>query len=205
MAATLRLSLLVFMNLVIYTSATAIPRHSHVPNPENFIKSSCRATLYPLLCVQTLLKYSTLIGRSDRQLAITALSVSISRTRSSASFVKKMSKGRGMKPREYRAVQDCVENIGDSVDSLRESVRELGRMGRAVGEDFSWHMSNVQTWVSAALTDDNTCLDGFSGSYMNGNVKTAIKERAVHVAQVTSNALALVNRFASRHGYAQTP
>jgi hypothetical protein len=34
---------------------------------------------------------------------------------------------------------------------------------------------------------------------MDGNVKAAIKLRITNVAQVTSNALALVTRFASRH------
>ncbi|TKY70856.1 21 kDa protein [Spatholobus suberectus] len=206
MTATLRFAFLVLMTLVLCmadTAQSAITRHSD-PNPAEFVKSSCRATRYPVLCAQSLLAYASVIRLSDRQLAMTALSVSISRTRSSASFVKNMSRTVGMKPREWRAVQDCVENMGDSVDRLRQSLRELGRTGAAVGEDFVWHMSNVQTWVSAALTDDDTCLDGFAGSAMNGNVKAAIKDRVVRVAQVTSNALALVNRFASRHP-TQTP
>lgn len=93
-------------------------------------------------------------------------------------------------------MKDCIENMGDTVDTLSHSVRELGQVGR---QDFVWHMSNVQTWVSAALTDENTCLDGFSGRFMDGNVKAAIRRRVVNVAQVTSNALALVNRFASKH------
>jgi len=96
-------------------------------------------------------------------------------------------------------VKDCIENMGDSADRLSQSVREIGHMGRAVGQDFVWHMSNVQTWVSAALTDENTCLDGFSSHLMDGNVKAAMKLRITNVAQVTSNALALVNHFASRH------
>ncbi|XP_014493182.1 pectinesterase inhibitor 9-like [Vigna radiata var. radiata] len=199
MATTVRLVSLLLMNLVIYMSSTAqcsITKHAD-PNPAEFVKSSCRATRYPVLCVHSLLAYAGVIHRSDRQLAMTALSVSISRTRSSALFLKKMSKARSMKGREWRAVQDCVETIGDSVERLKQSVRELGRTG--LGEDFAWHMSNVQTWVSAALTDDNTCLDGFAGSAMNGNVKSDITERVIHVAQVTSNALALVNRFASTH------
>ncbi|KAG5061422.1 hypothetical protein AAZX31_01G197500 [Glycine max] len=197
----MKLAFMLLMNLVICSAESSIGRKSN-PNPEEFVKSSCRATRYPVLCVKSLLAYASVIRRSDRQLATTALSVSISRSRSSAWLVKKMLKARGMKPREYRAVQDCVENIGDSVDRLRQSVTELGR----TGEDFVWHMSNVQTWVSAALTDDSTCLDGFAGSAMNGNVKALIKDRIVHVAQVTSNALALVNRFASRHPSAtQTP
>ncbi|CAL5187612.1 unnamed protein product [Lathyrus oleraceus] len=195
MAATWRFFLLVLMNLVTYMSGSA---ESSITSAE-FIKSSCRSTRYPALCVQCLMGYASVIGQSERQLAIAAISVSISRTRSSASYVKKISKARGVKPREYRAIQDCIENMGDSLDSLSQSARELGSIGHAVGEDFEWHMSNVQTWVSAALTDDNTCLDGFAGPSMNGNVKDAFKDRIVNVAQVTSNALALVNRFASSH------
>ncbi|CAM8876795.1 unnamed protein product [Rhodiola kirilowii] len=60
-------------------------------------------------------------------------------------------------------------------------------------------MSNVQTWVSAALTDETTCVDAFAEPGMEGKVKAAIKRNIIRVAQVTSNALALVNRFASRH------
>lgn len=110
--------------------------------------------------------------------------------------------GSQLKPSSIRgiirlqAVRDCIDNMGDSVDQLSQSLRELGKTN---GQDFLWHMSNVQTWVSAALTDDNTCLDGFSGSSMNGKLKSAIRSRVVHVSQVTSNALALVNRFAERY------
>lgn len=140
-----------------------------------------------------------MIQRNEQHLAIVALSVSLARARSAKGFVTKMTKVRGIKAREYQAVKDCIENMSDSVDRLSQSVREIGHMGRAVGEDFVWHLSNVQTWVSAALTDENSCLDGFSGHLMDGNVKAAIRHRVTNVAQVTSNALALVNRFASKH------
>ncbi|KAK7852416.1 pectinesterase inhibitor 7 [Quercus suber] len=184
---------------VLYMAGMAestVARHS---KPTDFIQASCRATRYPALCVQCLSQYASAIKRSDRQLAQTALSVSLARVRSAAAYVAKMTKVRGIKGKEYQAVKDCIENMGDSVDRLSQSVRELGHMGRAVGQDFMWHMSNVQTWVSAALTDENTCLDGFDGHAMDGNVKAAVNRRVTNVAQVTSNALALVNRFASKH------
>ncbi|XP_059643443.1 21 kDa protein-like [Cornus florida] len=165
----------------------------------NFIKASCRATRYPALCVQYLSIYATKIQQSQRQLAQTALSVSLSRARSATAFVAKMTRVSGIKPREYQAVKDCVDNMGDTVYQLSKSIKELGHMGRASGQDFTWHMSNVQTWVSAALTDENTCVDGFGGRAMNGNVKASIKNRVTRVAQLTSNALALVNRFAAKH------
>ncbi|KAK2664795.1 hypothetical protein Ddye_003369 [Dipteronia dyeriana] len=176
-------------------SAT-VTRHS---KPTDFIKTSCKATRYPALCVECLSGYSRAIRQSDHQLAITALSVSLNRAKSAAAFVGKLTKVKGIKRREYQAVKDCIETMGDSVDRLGQSVRELGQLGRrSVGQDFIWHMSNVQTWVSAALTDQTTCLDGFAGRYMNGNVKNAIRRRVTHVSQVTSNALALVNRFAAK-------
>lgn len=197
----LRLGLSVlFLSSFLYMAGTAessaVARHS---SPANFIKASCRATRYPALCFQCLSGYASVIRKNERRLAQTALSVSLARVRSAAAFVAKMTKVRGIKFREYEALKDCIENMGDGVDRLSQSVRELGHMGRAVGQDFMWHMNNVQTWVSAALTDENTCLDGFFGRVMDGNVKTAIQTRVTNVAQVTSNALALVNRFASRH------
>ncbi|KAJ4706202.1 21 kDa protein-like [Melia azedarach] len=165
----------------------------------SFIKNSCRSTSYPALCVQSLSAYATSIQQSPRQLALTALSVSLSRAQSANTFVIKMNKFRNLKSREYEAIADCLDEMGDTVDRLSKSFEELKHMGQNKGQEFLWHMSNVQTWVSAALTDDNTCLDGFSGKALEGKVKSSVRAQVVNVAQVTSNALALVNRFASKH------
>ncbi|CAI0404411.1 unnamed protein product [Linum tenue] len=56
-------------------------------------------------------------------------------------------------------------------------------------------LGNMQTWVSAALTDEDTCVDGLEGSAMNGKVRDEIRRRVVWVAQLTSNSLALINRL----------
>lgn len=166
----------------------------------NFIKASCRATRYPSLCVECLSAYANSIQQSERQLAEVALSVSLAKARSAAMFVVKLTRSaKGLKPRELQAVKDCVDTMGDTMDQLSRSIRELGRTGKVPGQDFMWHVGNVQTWVSAALTNENTCLDGFAGPAMDGNVKGAIRARVLNVARVTSNALALVNRFAARH------
>jgi pectinesterase inhibitor-like protein len=60
-------------------------------------------------------------------------------------------------------------------------------------------MSDVQTWVSAALTDQSTCTDGFQEANANGEIKTVVRGRIVQVAQLTSNALALLNKLATSH------
>ncbi|CAN8245268.1 unnamed protein product [Cochlearia groenlandica] len=190
--------------LVLLLTTTMVQSSStnpHRSDQNRFIESSCQTTRYPSLCVHTLSAYAGMIRHNnDQDLAQTALTVSLDRARSVAIFVAKLTKETpNFKRREYLAIKDCIEVLGNGVDRLSQSVKELGRAGHAVAsEDFMWKMSNVQTWVSAALTDETTCLDGFSGRAMEGKVKKLIRFKVVHVAQITSNALALVNQFAEK-------
>lgn len=94
-------------------------------------------------------------------------------------------------------MKDCIEELSDSVDELRNSI---GEMSQLRGSNFNQVINDIQTWVSAALTDENTCTDGFAGKTMNGKLKIAVNGRIVNVAQLTSNALALINKYALLHG-----
>ncbi|KAG5616667.1 hypothetical protein H5410_016491 [Solanum commersonii] len=166
----------------------------------SFIKSSCKSTTYPAVCVASLSGYAQAIKNSQLQLVKTALSVSLDKAESTKGFVSKLLKFKGLKPREYAAIKDCVEETNDSVDRLSRSVNELKGLDRSHGKaDFQWHMSNVETWVSAAITDENTCTDGFAGRALNGKIKASIRSRIANLAQVTSNALALINQYAANH------
>ncbi|KAK3040084.1 hypothetical protein RJ639_027810 [Escallonia herrerae] len=165
----------------------------------NFIKVSCRSTTFPALCVQSLSLYATTIRQSPQQMAQTALSVSLAKAQFTKTYVTRLTKFKGLKAREYGAIKDCLEEIVDTVDRLSKSVEELKSMGRARGQAFIWHMSNIETWVSAALTDENTCMDGFSGRTLDGKIKASVRAQFTQVGQVTSNALALINKFAANH------
>ncbi|KAL5225667.1 hypothetical protein ABZP36_012306 [Zizania latifolia] len=169
--------------------ATASPANGATAASE-FIRKSCRATQYPSVCMQSLASYSKPPPRSPRELAHAALSVSADRARSASAYVGQVwGPGRGSGP-----VRDCLENMADSVAHLRDAAQELGGdMGRAGSPGFMWHLSNVQTWCSAALTDENTCLDGLSRG-VDAATRSAIRAQVAEVAQVTSNALSLVNR-----------
>ncbi|KAF8044273.1 hypothetical protein BT93_A2307 [Corymbia citriodora subsp. variegata] len=69
------------------------------------------------------------------------------------------------------------------------------------GRDFEVMIGDVQTWVSAALTDEDTCSDGFAGKEMDGKVKTVVRARIVTLSHLTSNALASIIACASLCGY----
>ncbi|XP_021285602.1 21 kDa protein-like [Herrania umbratica] len=193
-----RTSLVFLLLSLLYMACQATSPSAASSRASNFIKASCSATKYPALCVQSLAAFAPTIQQSPRQLAQTALSVSLDRAQSTEAFVSKMKKFQGLKEREYEAIKDCIEEMSDSVERLSKSVQELKHMGQAKGQDFSWHVSNVETWVSAALTDESTCVDGFASRALDGKIKASIRARVMNVAQVTSNALSLVNQFASK-------
>ncbi|XP_074331104.1 21 kDa protein [Apium graveolens] len=175
------------------------------PRATNFIKTSCKATSYPVLCFQLLSVYAGKIQQNEHELARAALSVSLAKAESTTVFVSRMPKVRGIKPREFKAVKDCIDNMQNTVNQLHRSMKELDLMDKVRVQDFVWHMSNVQTWISAALTFENTCIEGFSGPLWDGRIKASVKGRVVSVAQVTSNALALVNQFMVRRQATAAP
>lgn len=193
------LALLLMVVSVLSTTSRGAAEKPTADTSTSFIKAKCSATQYPSLCVQSLSVYASAIQKSPKQLAHTALTVSLSKARSAKAFVTKLGKIKGMKGRELEAVHDCLEEMNDSIDRLSRSVQELDKAGKSKGQDFLWHMSNVDTWVSAALTDENTCVDGFAGRALDGRVKASVRGWVVTVAQVTSNALALINQFAAKN------
>ncbi|XP_062227743.1 21 kDa protein-like [Phragmites australis] len=180
--------LLAAVLLALAATAAASPANSAAAATD-FIRKSCRATQYPSVCVQSLSSYGgSPPPRSPRELARAALAVSADRARAASAYVGRLSGARA------GPVRDCLENMADSVGHLRDAAEEMGgSMGRAGSPGFKWHLSNVQTWCSAALTDENTCLDGLSRG-VDPATRAAIRGKVVQVAQVTSNALALVNR-----------
>ncbi|XP_062224684.1 21 kDa protein-like [Phragmites australis] len=156
----------------------------------DFVRRSCRSTSYPRVCESTLVPCAPAVGRSPRRLARAALVVGADGARNCSAYLH----GGGATSLAGGAMKDCAELARDTEERLRQSAAEMDRMGRAGSPRFAWCLSNVQTWASAALTDTSTCLDSL-GQTHGGKDKDAVKQRVVAVAQLTSNALALVNKL----------
>ncbi|KAK7260194.1 hypothetical protein RIF29_26032 [Crotalaria pallida] len=171
----------------------------------SYLESSCNGTLYQDLCIRCLARYVTNYSTIDgpNHLAHVALSVSLSRALNTRGYLLKVAKELKTikKDKKYQTVQDCANQISDSVDQLSQAIKELrqlSRHGSAINDDMLWHISNVETWVSTALTDASSCVYSFPGRRMSKSM-AAIKVKAQNVAEVTSNALALFHRYASRY------
>ncbi|KAK4435073.1 Pectinesterase inhibitor 10 [Sesamum alatum] len=169
-----------------------VPRTKHPTS--KYIRVSCRQTLYPKLCQRSLAKYAAEIKTSPKLLATTALLVTFNTTRRTSKRLRKLSVNRALKlkPGELQALLECVEEVSDSVYELRKSIKELNDSRK--GPEFELRMNDVQTWVSAALTDDDTCMDDFT---TRGKVKVLVRRLVVRIARLTSIALAFINNYAA--------
>lgn len=195
--------------LIIFSVVKPIPAVGYADpgsstNGTDFIRTSCVTTLYPDVCFTALSRYAAAVQRNPEQLARVAISVSLAKAKHVAAYVSNISRQAdyGANPRAAAALHDCFSNFGDAVDEIRGSLRQMrhlnvGGTGAGGGESFRFQMSNVQTWMSAALTDQETCTDGFQ-DVADGPLKKEVCDRTTEVKKHTSNALALVNSYAEK-------
>ncbi|CAK8575004.1 unnamed protein product [Lathyrus sativus] len=194
------MSLAIFLSLLLESSLA-----KHNSQTITYIESSCNGTLYPNLCIRCLNKFSHSTINGPQHLAQLALSVSLSRALQTRVYLSNVAKELKTidhnNKRMFLTVQDCVNQINDSVDQLTQAIKELKKLNQfnsIINDKVLWHISNVETWVSTALTDASSCVQSFPGHRMSKSVAT-IKVKAKNVAEVTSNALALFHSYASRY------
>ncbi|KAL2533291.1 Plant invertase/pectin methylesterase inhibitor superfamily protein [Abeliophyllum distichum] len=185
-------SLFYFCSLILLFPliSTHATNHNYAPKTD-LVRTSCAHATYPDICLRTLSSYSG-VATTLRGLSKAAVKVSLSRSRAASDFLAQL---KSHSKREKGALHDCVELMGNSVDELSESLSELQHLRSG---DFRWHMSNVETWVSASLTNENTCLDGFKE--VDGYIRSKVKRKITNVARVTSNALYVIDLLDQSRG-----
>ncbi|KAI8540298.1 hypothetical protein RHMOL_Rhmol09G0251900 [Rhododendron molle] len=107
----------------------------------------------------------------------------------------KLTNMKGLKPMEYGALKDCLDQVADTVVRLSRSAREIEELGQAQGGDFSWHKSNVETWTNEALNQVRACAGGFLGQTLDGKIKDSVQAQTTKVRGLISMVLELVRQF----------
>ncbi|XP_048443443.1 pectinesterase 3-like [Pyrus x bretschneideri] len=57
------------------------------------------------------------------------------------------------------ATQDCVSQLGEAMNRVNDSASAM-RVGPGEKALTGDKVSDIQTWISSAVTDQGTCLDG---------------------------------------------
>ncbi|CAH9111877.1 unnamed protein product [Cuscuta epithymum] len=155
--------------------------------PSQAMARSCGKTRYPSLCLSSLLDFPGATSATDADLVNISVNVTLRRAGSTLFSVNDVNYIE-MDTLVRSAYEDCLELLEDSVDLLDRSLSSL-QSGGSSRED-------VATWLSAALTNHDTCMEGFADA-SNGAVKDLVTKRLKDMTELVSNCLAI---FASANG-----
>ncbi|XVF32778.1 hypothetical protein REPUB_Repub17cG0111900 [Reevesia pubescens] len=158
----------------------------------NYVQDACTVTRYRALCINTLAPFSSIAKTSPSKWARAGVSVTIGETKSVARYLMKVKNYREMRGRYKIPLSDCIECFQNAIDELHGS---LGVLRKLSARNFYAQMEDLTTWLSAALTDQDTCLDGFENP--RGKQAKMLRNRVLRSSYFTSNALALVNKLAT--------
>ncbi|KAL8208891.1 hypothetical protein R6Q57_008303 [Mikania cordata] len=93
--------------------------------------------------------------------------------------------------REQIAIEDCKELLDFSVSELAWSLAEMKEI--RTGSQNPHYQGNLKAWLSAALSNQDTCLEGFEGT--NRHLERFIRGSLTQVTQLISNVLALYTQL----------
>ncbi|KAK4792430.1 hypothetical protein SAY86_022865 [Trapa natans] len=156
------------------------------------ISRTCGLTLYPSLCVKMLAKFlddvEAAAAMDERDLVHISLNVTLQRFSKALYFTSAFST-LPMAPMERSAYLDCIELLDDSVDALSRSIATVGGgIGKSPGSTASTSQ-DVVTWLSAAMTNQDTCSDGFDE--VSCSVKDQVATQLRDLPELVSNCLAI--------------
>ncbi|XP_044464063.1 probable pectinesterase/pectinesterase inhibitor 61 [Mangifera indica] len=168
-------------------SGTKIPH-----KPTQAISRTCSKTLYPTICVNSLLNFPGSLTASEQDLVHISFNMTLqqlSKALYSTSGISYLQ----MDTRVRSAFDACLELLDDSVDALTRSLGSIVQIPGGNGNAYA--REDVVTWLSAALTNQDTCTDGFSD--VDGAVKDQVADKLKDISELVSNCLAI---FAATNG-----
>ncbi|TYI55233.1 hypothetical protein E1A91_D11G127500v1 [Gossypium mustelinum] len=190
----LPISALVLVLLSFVALPTNSPRatqlqHLHVHNHLQIAHSACEGTLYPDLCVSTISVLPDLASKSLPELIQATLNQTMYEVRlSSANCTGIEKRIKSYSKREEAAINDCLELFDDTLEELKVALADLAPKKLAVSRNYH----DLQTFLSAAMTNQYTCLDGFARS--KGNVRNIIKKGLHNITHHVSNSLVMLKK-----------
>ncbi|XP_051136635.1 pectinesterase 1 [Andrographis paniculata] len=149
------------------------------------LRTVCAVTRFPDSCISSISPLNSPPAKTPLaffNLSLRAAAVEVSGLKDLA--------GRSEKPEP--AARDCAELVDDSASQLGRSAELMIRVENVLTE---MSVSSLLTWISAAMTDLDTCLDGLdeTGSTALVDFKMKVKKSEEYM----SNTLAILNNMQS--------
>ncbi|XP_075502121.1 putative pectinesterase/pectinesterase inhibitor 13 [Primulina tabacum] len=163
---------------------------------EKAVKSACEGTDYKQTCENSLLKAvkndATIQPKDILKASFAVASEEIDKV------IKKASSLKFNDPREKAAFDDCLVLLNDAKEELNSSISSIE------GKDLtklSSRTPDLNNWLSAVLSYQQTCIDGFP----EGDEKAKFQNFLKISKELGSNALAIVSQLSSISSMFQVP
>ncbi|XAR49828.1 Pectinesterase [Bertholletia excelsa] len=160
------------------------------------IRSSCSITSYPELCFSAIASVPEMSNKVSSQKDVIMMSLNLTTTTVEHNYfkVKKILDTRKtLTKREKTALHDCLEMIDETLDELKTAEEDLNAYPRK--KSLTQHADDLKTLISSAITNQETCLDGFSHEDADKQVRDLLIDAEVHVEKMCSNALAMIKNM----------
>lgn len=172
-------------------------------NPVESLKIVCSVTQHPDSCISSISSLNNNNNNDPKADPVHFFNLSLAFSFNEVKNLSSLPKELIPKANDKRiesALQDCSSLFENSVSQLNDSAALMKvSPGEKVFTDLK--ISNLQTWISAAMTDEETCFDGLDE--IGGGVSTVGDEvkMKVHKSQeYMSNSLAILNNIQSLLG-----
>lgn len=117
------------------------------------------------------------------QLGIIALRLASSNATDTSSHIKQLLSNRTLDPTVEQALTDCSDHYLDAIEQLDDSIAAL----------LANAYNDVHTWVQAAISDAESCEDGFKDGH-----ESMLTSRNAIFRQLCNNALAINKLLAQK-------
>ncbi|GMN45656.1 hypothetical protein TIFTF001_014843 [Ficus carica] len=192
------ISALLFLSLVLGVTIGALIHESATESPEpspsslasnsaeSTIRSVCNVTRFPDACISSLTAVNNPPESDPVSILKLSLRVAIAETSRLSSSLRSVNSGDA-----DAATRDCQDLVEEALSRLNDSAVAIGKGGDLTAEK----RGDLQTWIGAAETDQETCVDGLEET--KSAVFDKVKAEIDNSMEFTSNALAIVANFES--------
>nr|DAD49198.1 TPA_asm: hypothetical protein HUJ06_019135 [Nelumbo nucifera] len=160
------------------------------------IKAVCSVTQYPNSCFSSLSSLAAQKTTDPEELFKLSLQVALTELSKLASLPTKLIPKVNGDPLLVLTLRDCQTQFEDAIDQLNMSISS---MQVSQGEKLlsASKISDLRTWLSAAITNEQSCLDGLQelNSTTAANVLEELRVAMKNSTEFTSNSLAIVSKI----------
>ncbi|XP_061358751.1 pectinesterase-like isoform X2 [Gastrolobium bilobum] len=198
-----KLFLALFATLVLVVAIVAIVS-SHKSSYDNndkstshaIIRSACSSTLYPELCFSTIASEPSLSQKVSSHINVIELSLNktIGIVQRNYFTIEKLLTRKGLTKRAKTALHDCLEIIDETLDELDKAKDDLKDYPSSK-KSLPQQAEDLKTLISSAITNQVTCLDGFSHAAADKILRKFLDAGQVHAEHLCSNALAMTKNL----------